>query len=121
MDVRSLRAQSFFWAVACCVSVSILTGCGGDAGPSPEPRSSNQAEVAIRVYLGRKFLDEGWDWYGKLGPIAVKHDVAIVPTSLDGSPESRSDVREICSVVFASHHADKVVVRYGRELKEVCS
>ena len=109
--------QSLLCIAIGCLALSSLAGCGGGA-PPPETRSSSPAEAAIRGYLGRRFVYEGW--YSSVGKINVKHHVALVSTSLHDGAESRRAASKVCSAVLSSHVVRRVVVRYGPGLGKAC-
>ena len=112
------RVQGLFCAAIGCAAISALPGCGGGGAPPPETRPSSPAEAAIRSYLGRRFVYEGW--YSSVGKINVAHQAAHVSTSLRDGAKSRQAAREICSAVLRSHYVSRVVVRYGSGLARAC-
>jgi hypothetical protein len=110
--------QGLLFAAIGCAAISALAGCASGGAPSPEPRSSTPTEAAIRAYLARKFVYEGW--YSSVGKIDVKHHVALVSTSFRDGAKSRQAAREVCPAVLSSHYVGRVVVRYGPGLAKAC-
>jgi hypothetical protein len=112
------RVGSLAWAAVACVMLGALGGCGGGSAPPPEPRPGTGSAAAIRTYLARAFLYEGW--YANVGEIAVAGHTATVSAALERGRKSHQVADEVCTAVLSSHDVRKVIVRYESGSEDSC-